>query len=1401
MAGESSRRNSEFDPYHKWLGIPPSEQPPDHYRLLGLVRFEDDDDVIEAAANRQMEYVRQQSQGPHLEASQKLLNELSKARVCLLKPKKKSAYDAELKSREAPSPGVFSTESVTESAPPPLPTIDTETEAEPEQKRSFLLPMGMAAAGGMLAVAIVLIVTRGGSDDSIVENPPPKTPSKKSETDDEGTLVLTWPVKDRSGASLLLDGKSVDADVLNSKDDALLFTLETGKHVIKLKRPNKTDWERTIAVSRNATMKLAVDEKPVTTVRQFGRIVLNWPSTERAGAVVFVNGMKTDVGAKSANSPTVRMRVEAGTYRIRITRPEHDPFEAEIEVKGNATETVTVRWGPPPPDIAEAPWHDVLKRTDPAAQLVVGEWSKQGDALKAEEGAIELPLRLAGEYNLDLDFTSSSDSPLSVFLPMAEKTVEFVMQPGTAAGLNQLRGKAFSENATTTKLPPAKPDTRQRLHFEVRTLERGRAAIRATLGDTQVVNWQGFVPEFPDRQPLDEQQSPVLAAANTVVHAARVQAYNDAIVWTDGPPPRVAATVQHEFNNQTPPAETYFANGCIGTPRSTSRWSLNKDVLTVYWTGGSFERGDTYLCKLSSDGRSFAGGNQAGNKTLAGTVVSGDLRNSADGEPARDFINEPLALKPPLSPTFEIADDDPAANWSRMQKQYESALASDLAHRKLAVAARLIQAAEAATAAPRTREKLLTEAMRLASSHGDASLTMRAVELLHPADLTARAKAASQQLEALDAVIKDLPQRSAVHHACLEVMRLCVQTEAFETLDRVVQMGRSNAAKSKVRGWREEFQRESDRATRAKSLFESYQAARPSLADNTASASQIAAASRYQTLVRRNWDEALPLLAKESNASLKNAATALLEDRENPSAVLAMANGCWAEAERMKRTTGFSLLWQDVAREWYRQAPTELNPDQRKRVIDGLVTNIPTGRPETTTENHLLPVVGLGAVDQLTPANSRTVAAQPGAVALLRSGRNKSSLLQYPEIESACYVYEAEVTLKTTGSPTLIAFAARSVRGPRVWLRRQSVNGGDRLHMEMQVLSGQPTRPVITQYELSRPTVKLTLYVTPERFRVEVDGEGMTVRNTWPVNPATHISAHRGGELVINTHRLRAWTPWEARLLGWKEALPEPANPKTAAVVNRSRDLALRDTADLKAKDRDYFLAETGTPMIWINPGKFTRTYPESESKTDVSISRGFWISREEITQSAWLALMGEPISASSRSGWLPAELSREQAVAFCERVTRNERRRPGHMPSGYVYRLPTEAEWEYVCRADANANLSVNEDGFWHEKTAGGRVRQAGLTRPNAWGVFDMHGNLREWCFDHFADLPKTPPLSQVDPVTIANPSSGRFVARGGGFHEPAEQCGTSIRHSQAGGLSAIMGLRLVLAPELETD
>ena len=92
---------SDFDPYHKWLGISPQHQPPNHYRLLSLDLYESDPDVIEASVDRIVAFLQDVAAGPQARESQKLLNEIAAARLCLLDETQKSTYDEALKAELA----------------------------------------------------------------------------------------------------------------------------------------------------------------------------------------------------------------------------------------------------------------------------------------------------------------------------------------------------------------------------------------------------------------------------------------------------------------------------------------------------------------------------------------------------------------------------------------------------------------------------------------------------------------------------------------------------------------------------------------------------------------------------------------------------------------------------------------------------------------------------------------------------------------------------------------------------------------------------------------------------------------------------------------------------------------------------------------------------------------------------------------------------------------------------------------------------------------------------------------------------------------------------------------------------------------------------------------------------
>ena len=202
-----------FDPYQRWLSIPPKHQPPHHYRLLGLEVFEDDRDTIAAAADRQMAYVRTFQTGPYGEQSQKILNELAAAKICLLNQVRKQEYDQRL--REELGTGIPSDSSIfgaeeepafvpdivtnsgstvgarTTATIPPRPQSGTRLAAPPRKRapNKTLITIVMVAGGGisglLLATLIMYLagigpfrpeIARSSPNNSVVDGSTPGRP-------------------------------------------------------------------------------------------------------------------------------------------------------------------------------------------------------------------------------------------------------------------------------------------------------------------------------------------------------------------------------------------------------------------------------------------------------------------------------------------------------------------------------------------------------------------------------------------------------------------------------------------------------------------------------------------------------------------------------------------------------------------------------------------------------------------------------------------------------------------------------------------------------------------------------------------------------------------------------------------------------------------------------------------------------------------------------------------------------------------------------------------------------------------------------------------------------------------------------------------------------------------------
>lgn len=201
---------AEFDPYHKWLGILPKDQPPHHYRLLAIELFEDDLQVIEAASDRQLSFLRKYQSGEYAAQCQKLLNEVSRARLCLLKPATKTAYDAELRQKLEPEDVFSDIIDDTSDDPPPLPRstrkkAPTSSGNQNWAGQEFLLPA--AFGGGLLILAIVVFALFRGRaakppvvDAQEHSQPVQAAPAKPIEPQAEATPEVTTDSKPQEPA-------------------------------------------------------------------------------------------------------------------------------------------------------------------------------------------------------------------------------------------------------------------------------------------------------------------------------------------------------------------------------------------------------------------------------------------------------------------------------------------------------------------------------------------------------------------------------------------------------------------------------------------------------------------------------------------------------------------------------------------------------------------------------------------------------------------------------------------------------------------------------------------------------------------------------------------------------------------------------------------------------------------------------------------------------------------------------------------------------------------------------------------------------------------------------------------------------------------------------------------------
>jgi formylglycine-generating enzyme required for sulfatase activity len=241
------------------------------------------------------------------------------------------------------------------------------------------------------------------------------------------------------------------------------------------------------------------------------------------------------------------------------------------------------------------------------------------------------------------------------------------------------------------------------------------------------------------------------------------------------------------------------------------------------------------------------------------------------------------------------------------------------------------------------------------------------------------------------------------------------------------------------------------------------------------------------------------------------------------------------------------------------------------------------------------------------------------------------------------------------------------------------------------------------------------------------------------------------------------------------------------------------DNRDKVIDGIEFVWCPAGTFQMGRAPGDPNGFFSE-DPQHPVTFSRGFWISKHEVTEEQWLAVMGGGLP--HYNGCHPARLDKRPVEQVSWNDTQSFLAAINTLRPGMNFRLPSEAEWEYACRAGTTTPYIWGSDPSdteldkyaWHDGNSGGDTHDVGTRQPNAWGIYDMYGNVWEWVQDSEHQSYNGAP---ADGSAWEDAAAINRVARGGSFYN-GDGCRSAFRAIMAAtGIWGDYGFRIVKVPD----